>query len=581
MASRAIRAPRVSLRTKLTLLATLLVGIPVPAVGAVLVVQARAALTAQAKELQLAIADDVAGSLERELGRGQDGLDAVGRLLMDDGTAEDAAVAAAIRTVEGTDALDHVAVYDREGALVDVIHEVDSGHPRAPEVLAPALRAEAAADGFALGAVSAGDVGARVLVVVPLRAQPAASPHGFAASSVSLEAFQTRVEGLVERRLGAAEGSIVVADRALTTVAAAGRHRGRHPLLGDVARATFRERFAEQRVFERDGEAYLGTLMSVPGRGWVVAVDVPGRVAFAPIGRMQAVVVSTASLVTILALAIGLWTSRSLTRPIAALVELAGKLGRRELGATVEVETTDELRTLGDAMSAASLNLEESEARVRQEEAIRADLGRYLPAEIVERVVTREQSMELGGERRVVSVLFADVVRFTQITEEHDPERVVGVLNELFTILTEIVFRHGGTVDKFIGDSVMAIWNAPADQPDHAERAVRAAMEMHSWLEVGNAAWRERHGIDVRLAIGVNTGEAIVGNVGSETRMAYTAIGDVVNLAARLEAIARPQQTLVTKATRDGAADAFEYVDAGQRRLAGRREPVHLFEVHA
>ena len=290
---------------------------------------------------------------------------------------------------------------------------------------------------------------------------------------------------------------------------------------------------------------------------------------------------AAASPVVLLALLVGLWTARTLTAPIASLVELARKLGRRELGATVRIWTNDELRVLGDAMSQASTDLASSEARIRHEEAIRGDLGRYLPREIVERVVDREQDMALGGARREITVLFADVVSFTPLTESHKPEDVVTILNELFTILTEIVFRHGGTVDKFVGDAVMAIWNAPSDQSDHAERALAAAEDMMRWLETGNATWQERFGVKVQLAIGVHTGEAVVGNIGSETRMTYTAIGDVVNVAARLEAIARPQQILVSAATKAAAGEQFEYIDAGERELSGRRGTVHLYEVHA
>jgi adenylate cyclase len=156
---------------------------------------------------------------------------------------------------------------------------------------------------------------------------------------------------------------------------------------------------------------------------------------------------------------------------------------------------------------------------------------------------------------------------------------MVTILNQLFTILTEIVFRHGGTVDKFIGDCVMAFWGAPDDQADHAARAVAAAEDMQSWIEAGNEDWQRSYGVTIRLAIGVHTGEAVVGNFGSETRMEYTAIGDTVNVAARLEAIARPQQILVSEATRQAAGDDFEYVALGSRQVAGKSEAVELYEV--
>jgi adenylate cyclase len=145
--------------------------------------------------------------------------------------------------------------------------------------------------------------------------------------------------------------------------------------------------------------------------------------------------------------------------------------------------------------------------------------------------------------------------------------------------MTEIVFRHQGTVDKFMGDCMMAFWGPPQSVTGHATRALEAAEEILSWLEIGNAGWQQRFGVSLELAIGVNTGEAILGNVGSESRMEYTVIGDAVNIAARLEAIARPQQILVTEATVNAADDIFDVVDVGQKQLAGHEQPVLIYEV--
>ena len=176
-------------------------------------------------------------------------------------------------------------------------------------------------------------------------------------------------------------------------------------------------------------------------------------------------------------------------------------------------------------------------------------------------------------------VLFADVANFTPLVENQAAEDVVIILNELFTILTEIIFRHNGTVDKFIGDCVMALWGAPNSQPTHAAMALSAAEEMIRWLEVGNDSWQKRFGVTINLAIGVHTGEAVVGNFGSESRMEYTAIGDVVNVAARLETRARPQQILLSNATRLAAGDDFEFVALGRHKLAGRKADIELYEV--
>jgi class 3 adenylate cyclase len=230
-------------------------------------------------------------------------------------------------------------------------------------------------------------------------------------------------------------------------------------------------------------------------------------------------------------------------------------------------------------MREAARSLAASEQQLRDEAAVRADLGRYLPAQLVDKIVRREQSLALGGELRRVTVLFADVAGFSTLVGERPPPVVVAILNQLFTILSELVFRHGGTVDKFIGDCVMAFWNAPDAQADHGARAVAAAADMARWVEAANEIWQDQHGVTVHLAIGIHTGDAVIGNFGSERRMEYTCIGEAVSLAARLEAIARPSQILVTEAVRDAAGDRFTYLPLGQHRVARRLEPVELFEV--
>ena len=146
-------------------------------------------------------------------------------------------------------------------------------------------------------------------------------------------------------------------------------------------------------------------------------------------------------------------------------------------------------------------------------------------------------------------------------------------------MLTEIVFRHGGTVDKFIGDCIMAVWGAPVPQADHADRALAAAEDMMHFLEVAAAEWKKKYDVEIRLGVGVSSGEAIVGNIGSNKRMEYTVIGDVVNVAARLEGLAAPNQVLVAEGTHALASDRFELVSIGDRNLLGRKNSVHVFEL--
>jgi class 3 adenylate cyclase len=226
--------------------------------------------------------------------------------------------------------------------------------------------------------------------------------------------------------------------------------------------------------------------------------------------------------------------------------------------------------------------LQRSDAELARRARAQADLSRFLPEAVAEAVASGFHHVALGGERREISVLFADVVAFTRFAEEAPPERVSAFLNELFTILTEVIFRHGGTVDKFLGDSVMAVFGAPTPQDDHAQRALLAAEDMHRFVSASAPAWRESYGIDVQLAIGVNSGEAVVGNLGSESRMEYTAIGDTVNVAARLESVARPGQTLLTEAvTRRCDGQGFSFTSLGQHPLRGKSRAVEVFQLDA
>ena len=152
-------------------------------------------------------------------------------------------------------------------------------------------------------------------------------------------------------------------------------------------------------------------------------------------------------------------------------------------------------------------------------------------------------------------------------------------LNELFTVGSEVIFRHGGTIDKFIGDCIMAVFGAVDEQPDHAARAVAAAEDLQRFVGTSAATWKEKYGIEARLAIGVNSGDAVVGNLGSERRMEYTAIGDAVNVAARLEALARPGQVLVAAETAALAGDEFAFASLGTHPIRGKKQALEIMEL--
>jgi adenylate cyclase len=219
------------------------------------------------------------------------------------------------------------------------------------------------------------------------------------------------------------------------------------------------------------------------------------------------------------------------------------------------------------------VELEASYGRIRElEEQTRDLLERYLPSQVAQYLIDDPARTNLGGDRREVTVLFADLRGFTALAERMPPERLIEVVNGYLALATGIILTYGGMLDKFMGDAVMALYNAPLDQPDHALRAVKTAFALRDSLAHG--------GMEpvLHFGFGVNTGDAVVGNVGSEALMNYTAIGDAVNLAFRLQEQAKPQQILMSRATYDRVKNAVEARSLGRMRVRRRTEEADVYE---
>jgi adenylate cyclase len=574
---------RFPLFLKLAAMACLLAIVPLGLVGLLLIDVNASAVKDLHRGNQLLALDDLGRTIDSEILRAEDDLGMAAALLTNRSLDEPTRVEILMAEIEGRASIDHVAIYDLSGARVDVVVETDMREIVLPGTLDPELRATIDRAHVGTGEVMSDGTNLRVLVGVRLRAGE--NTTGYLVSAVALTGVQSRVERLAHDFFPGSPDGVFVVDSGFRlvahpdlerTLAREERHDG---ILAGLTPEMLGPTLSQSGEYAGlDGTPMLGSISGIPGRPWALVAQLPQSIAYASLARMRLLVLAVVIGAILLALGLGLGMASAIGRPVAALTRYAGLLANRQFQERVDVKTHDELAVLGGALNRAAGDLEESEARIRHEVAVRTDLGRYVPEQLVDRIVRREADMRLGGERRAITVLFADVVGFTPMAERLPPEAVVAILNELFTILTQIVFKHGGTVDKFIGDCVMAFWNAPGDQADHVRRALLCAEDMQTWLESGNERWKSRYGVTIELAIGMHTGEAIVGNVGSEKRMEYTAIGNVVNLAARLEAVARPSQILVTDAVKQVAGEDFTMLDADLHRLTGWAEPVHLWE---
>ncbi|MBI4858949.1 MAG: FHA domain-containing protein [Candidatus Riflebacteria bacterium] len=216
--------------------------------------------------------------------------------------------------------------------------------------------------------------------------------------------------------------------------------------------------------------------------------------------------------------------------------------------------------------------------QVEEETRTRGALERYLSPGLVEQVVKRTVDMGLGGHEQDLTVLFTDIRGFTRMAAELPPVRVVEIINEHFSQLVEIVFRHGGTLDKFIGDSVMAFWGAPVKHPDDPLRAVLCALEMQARVEELNSRAGADDRIVLPMGVGINTGRAVVGNIGSPQRYEYSALGDVVNVASHLQNLAERGQVLISGWTHEACRSriAVRRLPDAQLKSGDRQVPVYL-----
>jgi adenylate cyclase len=217
----------------------------------------------------------------------------------------------------------------------------------------------------------------------------------------------------------------------------------------------------------------------------------------------------------------------------------------------------------------------------REKRQVRRLFGRYVSHDVLEQLLAHPELARLGGERRTMTVLFSDIRGFTAVSEEGRPEDIVDQLNEYFSAMVRVLLSHRGTLDKFVGDMVMALFGAPLDDPEHADHAVSAGLAMVAVLDDLNRQWRSQGRPALEIGIGINTGEMIAGNVGSDTIMSYTVIGDAVNLGARLESLNKEWGTriIVSEATRRNLKHRYDMRPLGEVTVKGRSEPVNIYEV--
>jgi adenylate cyclase len=216
---------------------------------------------------------------------------------------------------------------------------------------------------------------------------------------------------------------------------------------------------------------------------------------------------------------------------------------------------------------------------MKKEETVRTNLSRYLSPQIVDSIVKENVRVNLGGDRKVVTVLFSDIRNFTSITESRPADQLVRILNEYFTEMAGIIFANQGSLDKYIGDAIVAVFGSLIATENPAQNAVTTAVEMMKRMPQLNEKWLKEYGFSMSMGVGINTGEVFLGNIGSPERMEFTVIGDTVNVASRFSGLARAGQILVTRETRDVLGPEIQCVELPPAQVKGKAEKMEVFDI--
>lgn len=569
---------RLSLRLKTTVLFVVVASVPAVATGLLLVnINADAVKTTE-RALQAAVMAELASSVRQTMETAEDQLQAVAAVIEANG-GTDPSLTSLRTTLQTATSLTTVRLVVPEIGSSDAITLDASGFAKAPSgLLDAALQVPIARSASAERAW---------LFARRLRGIPVTS---YLVASLDLEALRADLERIMTSRFPGGRVRAVVSDIGGNVIAGYGMAfdgETERSLLAPLWQWLPREtptdaEFALVGTVETERGSELAGAHVLADLGLRVVAWRPEQDAYAAVSEMGQRTIHAAFVSMAAACLLGWAAARRLVRPIEAMSHQAARIGDRSWTHLAPVaQSRDELGDLGGALVAMARRLRESEVEMQKETHLRAELSRYMSQVLVDRIVEGRHSLKLGGTRASVTVVFADVVRFTQLAEVEKPEAVVAWLNELFAILTEIVLRNGGVVDKFMGDSIMAFWGTLEGETDHAANALHAALDMARFVQVANRDWSRRFGRGLELGIGVNTGECIVGNLGSSKRMEYTVVGDAVNIAARLEKQAAPGQILVGEFTRKEISEdsEFDFVFVGQQRVAGRREMLDVYEL--
>jgi class 3 adenylate cyclase len=351
------------------------------------------------------------------------------------------------------------------------------------------------------------------------------------------------------------------------------------PKMLDPLRWTFEDGVARYTdIYTNDRGTWITAFAPILDRmgqtAAVVMVNYPVEIYLDRLQELRRTILWASGLGALGTLILGFLFARRLTRPIRALTIGVTRVAGGDLSLSLPIRSKDEVGQLTRAFNQMLDGL-------RQRDFIRSAFGRYVSPEVAKALLESPGGLRFGGEKRVVTVLMSDLRGYTRFAERGDPAMVMDVLNGFLGQMTDIIIEHGGTINEFIGDAIFAVFGAPLEHADHAERAAACALAMQRAMAGINREHAAHGRPQFEMGIGVNTGEAVVGNIGSEQRAKYAIVGSAVNVAARVEGATVGGQVFITEATYDRIRDIAEVTGPIPLDAKGLSEPLALYDLRS
>lgn len=361
-------------------------------------------------------------------------------------------------------------------------------------------------------------------------------------------------------------------------------------IIGEEAKNNILSLSEEKNVVSLDdplagmsGKISFISAKKIPVLNWTVMAEWPETDALKIVGRITNSLWLFTFVLLIVVVIISIFFSRALLTPLLTLGKGVATISAGDFSHQLEIKTNDEFADLGRAFNNMAEEINKFHlAQKEKQKHLENAFGQYVGGANLDNIL-RGEKVKLGGERKYITVLFSDIKNFTSISESLEPEILIKYLNNYLTIMSDIIIKHGGVIDKYIGDAIVAFWGAPNKMEDHAYRACLAAEEMMMKLKEIQAEWHS-HGLpEFDIRIGINSGGALVGNVGSTQRLSYTVIGDMVNLASRLEGINKEYKTrvMISNSTFMEVKDKTTVREVDKVAVKGKVEGVRIYELIA